>query len=119
MPASITTLLLICVAALAATSAITWWLSRWRYGRQLAGLRLRSRQAELALREKQAALIAQVETLRKEAREHKALAASLVAKGAAAKVPTPREQVDSLLSEPFITSRSPRKPQDFEDTQIL
>ena len=119
MPASIATLLLICAAVLAATSAITWWTTRWWYGRQLAEVRLRSRQAELSLREKQAALIAQVDALRREVREQKALVASMSAKGGAPKPPTPREQVDSLLSEPFITSRSPRKPQDFEDTQIL
>ena len=119
MPASIATLLLICAAALATTSALTWFLSRWWYGRQLADLRLRSRQGELALREKQAALIAQIDTLRKEVREQKALAASLSAKGGAPRPPTPREQVDTLLSEPFINSRSPRKPQDFEDTQSL
>ncbi len=119
MPASIATLLSICAAALATTSAITWWLTRWWYGRRIAEMRLRSRQAELALREKQAALVGHVDALRKELRDQKALVSTMAAKTAPVQTPTPREQVESLLSEPFIISRSPRKPQDFEDTQIL
>ena len=119
MPASITTLLLLCAAALAMTAAATWLVSRWWYGRRTGEMRMRHRQADQAMREKQSALVSQIDALRREVRDQKALLLSQSAKSQAPKAPTPKQQVESLLSEPFITSRGPRKPLDFEDTQIL
>ena len=118
MPASIATLLMICAAALGATAAATWLMCRWRYGRRVDDLRTRTRQQDVGTREKQAALVAQIDTLRKELRDQKALVLSLSAKPGIAKAAAP-QLVESLLNEPFITSRSLRKPLDFEDTQIL
>lgn len=118
MPASIATLLLICTAALGLTAAATWLTCRWWYRRRIDELRLRARQQEQTTREKQAALVSQINALHKDVRDQKALVLSLSAKPRVPKVATP-VQAESLLSEPFIMSRSPGKPLDFEDTQIL
>ncbi len=108
--------------AVAIVVAIAWLCSRWWYGRQIGGMKARSRkleQAHSSLLEKHSNLVAQLDVARSELRTQKALTASLSAKSSgrgttAEPVPQP-----AALAEPFITSRSPRRPLDFEDTQIL
>lgn len=109
-------------AALVLFIAVTWLCSKWWYGRQIVTLMARARkhdQAHSALTAKQQNLVAQVDTLRSELRSQKALAVSLTARATErGKLLEPTPQV-TALNEPFITSRSPKRPPDFEDTQIL
>lgn len=108
--------------ALVCAIAITWLATRWWYGKRIAELRARSRkheQSHSSLQDKQAGLISQLDSLRSELRTQKALASSL-----SSQVNERRQVADKIaqveaLNEPFITSRAPRKPLDFEDTQIL
>lgn len=115
-------LLMGAAGAVAIVVLLAWLCSRWWYGRQIGGMKARSRKLEQvhsSLLEKHSNLVAQLDVTRSELRTQKALTASLNAKtnerGAAVEpVPQP-----AALTEPFITSRSPRRPLDFEDTQIL
>lgn len=115
-------LLLAAAAALALLVALTWLCSKWWYGRQIATLMSRSRkhdQAHSALIAKQQNLVSQVDSLRSELRSQKALSVSLSARAEERGKPLePMAQV-AALNEPFITSRGPKKPPDFEDTQIM
>lgn len=122
-PLSPLALFLGAVGALLVVMALTWLGSHWWYGRQIGGLKARARkheQAHATLLEKQSNLVAQLDLTRSELRTQKALSASLSAKASessgapAAPLPEPE-----ALTEPFITSRSTRRPVDFEDTQIL
>ncbi len=115
-------LLMGAAAALLLFIAVTWLCSKWWYGRQIVTLMARARkhdQAHSALMAKQQNLVGQVDSLRSELRSQKALAVSLSARAndrGTALEPTPPV---AALAEPFITSRSPKRPPDFEDTQIL
>ena len=110
-------------AALAVFIALTWLCSKWWYGREISALTARARkrdQAHSALVAKQQNLVAQVDSLRTELRSQKALAVSLSARASeTGKTLAAANEVVAALNEPFITSRAPKRPPDFEDTQIL
>ena len=110
-------------AALALFVAVTWLCSKWWYGREIGALVARARkhdQAHSALLVRQQNLVSQVDALRTELRSQKALAVSLSARaGERSKSLEEATQVVAALNEPFITSRAPKRPPDFEDTQIL
>lgn len=110
-------------AALALFVAVTWLCSRWWYGRQIGTLMARAHkhhQAHSALITKQQNLVSQVDSLRTELRSQKALAVSLSARvNESGKTLAAANEVVAALNEPFITSRAPKRPPDFEDTQIL
>ena len=110
-------------AALAVFVALTWLCSKWWYGREIGSLLARARkhdQAHSALLAKQQNLVSQVDSLRTELRSQKALAVSLSARAhERGKTLEAANQIVEALDEPFITSRAPKRPPDFEDTQIL
>lgn len=110
-------------AALAFFVALTWLCSKWWYGREIGSLIERARkhdQAQSASLAKQQNLVSQVNSLRTELRGQKALAISLGERAnERGKTLEAANQVVAALNEPFITSRAPKRPPDFEDTQIL
>jgi len=109
--------------AIALVIAVTWLCSKWWYGRAISALMARARkhdQAYSALIAKQQNLVAQLDSLRTELRSQKALAVSLSARAdETGKTLAAANEVVAALNEPFITSRVPKRPPDFEDTQIL
>ncbi len=109
--------------AIAIFIAVTWLCSKWWYSRQIGALMDRARkhdQARSALMVKQQNLVSQLDSLRTELRSQKALAVSLSARrNETSKTLAAANEVVAALNEPFITSRSPKRPPDFEDTQIL
>ena len=116
-------LLLGAAAAIALFIAVTWLCSKWWYGREISSLIARARkhdQAHAALIVKQQGLVSQLDSLRTELRSQKALALSLSARAnESGKSVAAANEIVAALNEPFITSRAPKRPPDFEDTQIL
>ncbi len=115
-------LLLGAAGALALVIALTWLGSRWWYGREISKLLARSRkhdQAHSSVLAKQQNLVSQLDSLRSELRSQKALAVSLSARANERGKALETVAQVTALEEPFITSRGPKRPPDFEDTQIL